>query len=86
MIHTPVDASFQIVHIIRVLTHALARGIGNLCDIHTVAQRGFHDDIQCRYLRIIRDIGADSKSHLCAVPEMFIQFVCPCKIKRITEQ
>ena len=53
MIHTPVDASFQIMHIIRVLTHSLARSIGNLCDIHTVAQRGFHDDIQCRYLRII---------------------------------
>ena len=61
MIHTPVDASFQIVHIIRVLTHSLARGIGDLCDIHAVAQRGFHDNIQCRYLRIIRDIGANSK-------------------------
>lgn len=85
MIHTPVDASFQIVHIIRVLTHALARSIGDLCDIHTVAQRGFHDDIQCRYLRIIRDIGADSKATFVR-SEMFVQFVCPCKIKRITEQ
>lgn len=42
---SPVYTAFQIIYILRIFAHSLSVSIGDLCNIHSVACCGFHDNV-----------------------------------------
>lgn len=86
MRHAPVDAPLQILNILLIFAHALARGVRNLRDVLTIAESGLHDDVQSRHVGIIGQICADTKSNLCTAIEVCLEVVCLLEVKAVAEQ
>ena len=86
IVHPPVYAAFEIVEIIRILAHALTFHVRDLGNIHSVAGRCLHYDIQGLNIGIICYVGSDTERYFGFVFKVSVYRGGPFKIKTVRKQ
>ena len=58
ILHPVINTPVQVIDIIRILAHALACHVGNLCHIHAVTLGGLHNYVECFLISVVTDKGS----------------------------
>lgn len=86
ILHPVINTPVQVIDIIRILAHALACHVGNLCHIHAVTLGGLHNYVECFLISVVTDKGSYTECNLCLILEIIIQCSRTLEIQAVAEQ
>ena len=86
VLHAPVNTALEVINILRVLTHTLARYVGQLSNILPVALGCLHDNVQRGDASVVGQVGADAERNLASILEVPVNLIGLLEIQAVAEE